>query len=504
MEFKPTSTGFTAEPVPASRTRGDIEAEAADLLPLFEQYPDIVYTKSDPAYDSLAILFNKALNIRPLAILRPSNQNHVREAVKIVSAAGLRLAIRAGGLDMSGKNVAGIDDAGVLLDLRSMNSTEIAEDKLSATVGGGILIGDLIPALAARDLFTPIGWHPMVGYCGWAMGGGYGLYASSYGLGSDQIVAAQVVLADGSIVIADDSNHTELLWALRGAGNGLWGVVTQLTVKVYPQPKALIGALTFPKKDWPAVMNEWAENFEPSLPHEYTGDVYIRNPVPESPELALFFAWCPKEGDDLGAGYAYLERLKALPGTPTYKVGESKLQKTHRHELALWLTNVSLVTPAEWVGMVPSSQSVPIHVRGAITPGLTKAVAAVLIDQYDKIGPLYMGFPSHFLHGKAIEPNPAACFPLRFRHRLFPLTCSHIDITTDAVMDARTKKFAEQVITALKATGEVLPGVAYGNLIPVVDADAEATFGAEALARLRKLKAEYDPHSFFGNGYPVL
>lgn len=345
MEFKPTSTGFTAEPVPASRTRGDIEAEAADLLPLFELYPEIVYTKSDPAYDALAVLFNKALDIRPLAILRPSNQNHVREAVRIVSAAGLRLAIRAGGLDISGKNVAGIDGAGVLLDLRSLNSTEIAEDKLSATVGGGILIGDLVPALAAHDLFTPIGWHPMVGYCGWAMGGGYGLYASSYGLGSDQIVAAQIVLADGSIVVANDSKHTELLWALRGAGNGLWGVVTQLTVKVYPQPKALIGALAFPKKDWPAVMNEWAENFEPSLPHEYTGDVYIRNPVPESPELVLFFAWCPKEGERLDAGYAYLERLKALPGTPAYKVGESKLQKTHRHELAI-MTNKRFISDA--------------------------------------------------------------------------------------------------------------------------------------------------------------
>lgn len=115
-----------------------------------------------------------------------------------------------------------------------------------------------------------------------------------------------------------------------------------------------------------------------------------------------------------------------------------------------------------------------------------------------------MGVPSHFAHGLAIQPNPKACFPLRYRHRLFPLICRHDDMLVRPDAEAAVIGMADRVVTDLKATGDVFEGVGYGNLMPTMDTDVEATFGKEALQRLKALKKIYDPDNFFSRGYPSL
>jgi hypothetical protein len=167
----------------------------------------------------------------------------------------------------------------------------------------------------------------MVGYVGWAMGGGYGVYASAYGLGVDQILAARLVLANGSAIEVNERNNSELLWALRGAGNGIWGVVTELTVKTYPEPKLLLGALKLEHHDWKSALTEWAEKIEPNLPVEFAGDMYFRNPNPSQPELCLYFAWSAKQGEDLTKGYEFLDKLKSLPGKFAGGVSERKIPR---------------------------------------------------------------------------------------------------------------------------------------------------------------------------------
>lgn len=153
---------------------------------------------------------------------------------------------------------------------------------------------------------------------------------------------------------------------------------------------------------------------------------------------------------------------------------------------------------------VPVSQPAPVHLRGVITTGLTKDVVTVLTSQYHDTQNLYMGSPSHFAHGLAIRPNPDACFPLRYRHRLLPLICRHEDMLIKAEADDAVTSMADRVVKELRATGDVLEGVAYGNLMPNMDNDIEATFGKETVQRLRALKKTYDPTNFFSGGYPVL
>ena len=322
MQFGIISTP-TSEISPATRSRVDVEQDAPDLLTLFDQYPEIVYTRSDPLYNQLSIAFNQAVSVKPLAIVRALKEEHVIATVKAARTTGLPLGIRCGGYDLAGRNIEGTE-SGIILDIRGLNSVSIADDKTSASIGGGILGGELAPVLHEHDLFTPVGWHPKVGYAGWALGGGYGMYASAYGMGVDQILAARLVLADGTVKDLDDENHSELLWALRGAGNGIWGVVTELTIKVYPSPKLILGAFVLKTKDWQSALTEWAENIEPNLPTQFTGDMYIRNADVNDPEICLYFAWCAKPGEDSTEGYKFLDKIKSLSPGLVGKASESR------------------------------------------------------------------------------------------------------------------------------------------------------------------------------------
>lgn len=320
MEFKVTELPDTQIPA-ASLTRDHVAKEIPGLLALYDEFPHIIYTKSDPVYESISSSFNRATTTTPLAVVRALDETHVQATIKAVQAAGLPLAIRSGGAEMEGRNFHGIDN-GVMLDLRSLCSIKVAEDKKSAVIGGGTIAGDLARALNNKGAFTPVGWHPRLGYAGWSMAGGYGLYASSHGLGVDHILGVRIVLGDGSIVDVDENRHPDLLWALRGAGNGIWGVVTQFTIKTYPAPKLLIGTVKFQKKDWPTVLAEWTSNIEPNLPEEFAGDIYFRNNNLETPEMNVLFAWSAKEGEDLQKGWNYFEKIKSLPGANVDRIGE--------------------------------------------------------------------------------------------------------------------------------------------------------------------------------------
>ncbi|KAJ4865516.1 FAD binding domain-containing protein [Trichoderma breve] len=481
MQFQKTVFLSTQVP-PASLIRNDIAAEIPGLLPLYDDFPDIVYTKADPVYETISPAFKKSTTTKPLAVVRPLNESHVQATIKAARVAGLPLGIRSGGLEMAGRNYKGTDK-GILLDLRSLCSIHVSDDKASAIIGGGTIGVDLAVSLSKQGVFTPIGWHPRLGYAGWAMAGGYGLYSSPYGLGVDNILGARVVLADGSAVDVDDKNHPDLFWALRGAGNGIWGVVTQLTIKVYPPPNLLIGTLRIPKKDWPVALDKWANNIEPNLPDEFGGEVYFRNPVLDSPEMIIFFAWCAKEGEDIQKGWDYFEKIKSLPGAEVQRIAES--------DFATHITSE------------PSAQPVSYQVRGVVAKGLTSNIASVLNRQWTD-PKIYSGIPCHCAHGNAIKPDPGACFPLRYRHRLFPLNSRHSELMGTEEGESLVAESSARLIDGIKATGDAYVGASYQNLIPPIDTDLEVTFGRETLEKLKTIKKKYDPENFFSRGYPAL
>jgi hypothetical protein len=259
-------------------------------------------------------------------------------------------AVRSGGHDFFGRSVV---HKGILIDMRDMDKVSIGSDRAHARVGGGVIAGHLQEGLNSHGLFTPTGQAKSVGYVSWACGGGYGFYVGTYGFGVDQILGARVVLAGGRVVDTDEDS--ELLWALRGAGAGTFGIVTELRVKVYPVPKLYAGFLAFPLAKAATVMDTIERLLDGDFPDEFSGDAVAVNPemaptpVPE-PCLILFWCWTSPSGD-LAPAKSFLERTTQAGRVLGNTVTESKFLDFH-HDMnsSSLLTCIQLYQPpTAWV-----------------------------------------------------------------------------------------------------------------------------------------------------------
>lgn len=295
---------------PAASTREQIAADAPALRGLAEAHPDLlIYTLSAESYEVLRAYYNAAATQKPMAIIRPRTEAEVLAVVREVRAQNIPFGIRVGGHTINFDRAQGQD--GVELDLRALDTIAIAEDKKSVRVGGGILSVNLARFLHSHGVTTPHGWCSTVGVAGWALGGGYGWSSAYYGLGVDQVLGARVALAGGEVVDTDD--HPDLLWALRGAGNGNFGVVVELRLRLYPETATLCGLVGFPDSEAADVLAGLGQ-FERELPVNFSGEMSHMTLPGVGPVLACLFVWT-SEDDNLDEGWAFLEKFKAL-GTP--------------------------------------------------------------------------------------------------------------------------------------------------------------------------------------------
>jgi FAD/FMN-containing dehydrogenase len=190
---------------------------------------------------------------RPQAVALCRTSEDVAEALAFARRSGVEVSVRSGGHDFAGRSTG----PGMVLDLTPMRSLEVSEGL--ATVAPGSRLGDLYPALAGHRVTIPGGCGATVGIGGQALGGGLGLLGRSRGLTSDQVVAAEVVLADGRFVECDEQHHEDLFWALRGAGALGLGVVTSLTLRTLPEPAATSFHLQWPYERAASLIAVWQE-----------------------------------------------------------------------------------------------------------------------------------------------------------------------------------------------------------------------------------------------------
>ena len=165
-----------------------------------------------------------------MAIVSCASPEDVGEAISVARRHGLELATRAGGHSFAAHS----STRGVLVDVTPMRSVTVAGGV--ATVGAGARLGEVYQALQEHDLTIPGGTCPPVGVAGLTLGGGLGILGRMYGVTSDHLVGAEVVLADGRLLHCDDHHHQDLFWALRGAGAGNLGVVASLVFRAVPAP----------------------------------------------------------------------------------------------------------------------------------------------------------------------------------------------------------------------------------------------------------------------------
>jgi FAD/FMN-containing dehydrogenase len=190
-------------------------------------------------------------DVRPQVVVLCRTPEDVSETISLASRCGLTTATRSVGHCFAGHS----STREMVIDVSPMRSVSVSGGV--ATVGAGARLGDVYDSLDEHGLTIPTGCGPSVGIAGLTLGGGLGILGRKYGLISDQLLAAQIVLADGRVVECDEHHDGELLWALRGAGGGNFGVVTSLTFKTFPAPDGTAFHLIWPHTQATALIDAW-------------------------------------------------------------------------------------------------------------------------------------------------------------------------------------------------------------------------------------------------------
>jgi FAD/FMN-containing dehydrogenase len=266
---------------------GSIDALAARL------HGDVT-RPGDADYDDVRALYNAMIDRRPALIARVADVDDVVTAVNYGRENGLDLAIRGGGHNGAG---LGSVDGGLMIDLSALRGVEVDPANRTVKIAGGALLGDVDAATNAHGLATPGGIISTTGAGGLMLGGGIGHLTRKAGLSIDNILGAEVVLADGSVVTADESQNQELYWAIRGGG-GNFGVVTSITAKLHPIDTVVGGPMLF-SLDNAAELLRWYREFILRAPEELGGffaflTVPPAEPFPEELQLEKVagVVWC--------------------------------------------------------------------------------------------------------------------------------------------------------------------------------------------------------------------
>ena len=201
-----------------------------------------VIAPNDAAYDAARTVFMGDVDRRPAVIVRPADAADVSRVVSLARESGLELAVRSGGHSGAGHSVS---EGGIVLDLAHMRGLEIDVERRTAWAETGLTAGEYSVAAAEHGLATGFGDTGSVGIGGITLGGGVGYLARKHGLTIDDLLAADVVTADGKVLRADPETHPDLFWAIRGGG-GNFGVATRLQFRLHPVGTVTGGMLVLP------------------------------------------------------------------------------------------------------------------------------------------------------------------------------------------------------------------------------------------------------------------
>src|SRR5574338_786581 len=205
-------------------------------------FPGAVIAPGAAEYDQARAAFYGGIDNHPAIIIRPRNAEEVCGVVSLARDTGLDLSIRSGGHSVVGYGIA---DGGIMLDLSSMRGLQINAEERTAWADAGLTAGEYTNAAAAHGLATGFGDTGSVGIGGLTLGGGVGYLVRKYGLTIDDLLAAEVVTADGQILQVNANSHSDLFWAIRGGG-GNFGVATRFKYRMHEVDHILGGMLILP------------------------------------------------------------------------------------------------------------------------------------------------------------------------------------------------------------------------------------------------------------------
>jgi FAD/FMN-containing dehydrogenase len=432
-----------------------------------------VIRPGDDGYDQARAVYNAMIDRRPAAIARCADVADVMTAVRFARDNGLAVSVRGGGHSGAG---LGVWDGALVIDLSAMRGITVDPGAKTVRAEGGCTWGDVDHATGAFGLATPSGFLSTTGVGGLTLGGGIGYLARRFGLTVDNLLAADVVLADGSFVTASADSHPDLFWALRGGG-GNFGVVTSFQFRCHDVGMVVAGPILYDIADSADVMR-WYREIQPGLPEELSGWLGLITipPGPPFPEelwlrKACAIVWCytgPADRADetlapvRAFGAPLLDGVQPMP----FPVLQSVFDAVYPAGLQ-WYWRTHFFTEI-------SDQAIAIHQE------FGEALPTPLSTMH-----LYP------LDGAAHRVSPdATAFPYRDGGWAGVI----VGVDPDPANAAMIKDWAVRYSDALRPTS-----AAGGYLNFMMDEGADrvrASYGPN-YGRLAQIKARYDPDNFF-------
>jgi FAD/FMN-containing dehydrogenase len=302
----------------------------ADLAGLHDAIEGDVLVPGSPGYDAAARpAMARFADVLPEAVVRCATPEDVVETIALARRSGLDLAIRGGGHCFAGRS----STRGLLLDVGPMSAVTVSNG--IATIGAGARLRDVEHALDDHGLTIAGGLCPSVGISGQILGGGLGILGRARGLTADTLVEAQVVLAEGRIVDCDERRDADLYWGLRGAGGGQLGVVTRFVVKTVPDHVATCFRLTWPLERAGDVLEAW-QAWSPLARDELAASLLVNAFAdPDRPPVATVFgAMHDAEAETRDVLDELAVRVASEPSAATFAETTSKGAKRYLAEHA--------------------------------------------------------------------------------------------------------------------------------------------------------------------------
>lgn len=292
---------------PAPRTHTEETTGAPDVDDFRRRLRGQLVLPGSAGYEDARKVWNGTIDKRPAMIAFCTGTDDVRAAVAFARSRGLLVSVRSGGHNIAGNSVC---DDGLVIDLSRMKAVEVDPDRRIAQAGAGVTLGEFDGATQAFGLATTMGVNSDTGIAGLTLGGGFGKLGRKYGLACDNLIAAEVVTADGRVLRASATENADLFWGLRGGG-GNFGIVTAFEYRLHPVgPAVLSGALTYRYRDAADALRFY-HDFASMAPDELSVDAALASTPTGERVFSISVCYCGQAA----AGERVLAPLRAY-GSP--------------------------------------------------------------------------------------------------------------------------------------------------------------------------------------------
>jgi FAD/FMN-containing dehydrogenase len=426
----------------------------------------------EDGYAAATAIWAKPVGPMPRAVVHCATTDDVQLAIRTARDCGLPLSVRGGGHHWAGLALC----AGIVIDLSAMNEVSVDADHRSAIIPGGARAADVAAVTDPLHVAAVTGTCSTVGMAGFTLGGGYGPLIGRFGLALDNLLTAEVVLADGRVVVADEDNEAELFWALRGGG-GNFGVVTAMHHRLHNLPSVRTGLLVYPFSEAKAVLRRCAD-IAASSPEDLTVEFGCVGGLDGKPVVMVHPTWCGHPADSEARAAPLLKLGTLLAGNL---------------EAMSYGTSLTLFDP-----FIVNGQRV--FMDTCWLPALDSAATEVFVEAMETAASAQCAVFTHEFKGAASRvPVEATAFGLRCDHVVVEILATFVD-RSDKEEEQRHRQWARATRQAFAPMA--LPG-GYPNFLTGDDSDRVAKSYGPNAGRLIAAKRHYDPDDIFNSAIPL-